>query len=113
MIDSFHSLDDVFGLDRGQKSFEGPQGTSTVEEVPGHLTEDMKKQISQTMTGRKRGKYKPRKHGLTDEQKETKRRIAREKNYAARLQTPDAISKMAKTKKGQPHKRDASGRFSK
>ena len=61
--------------------------------------------------GKKRGKYKPRTCVCSAETRRKRSEAAKRTNAAARLQTPEARARMAKTKKGQEHKRDASGRF--
>ena len=81
------------------------------ENVGGPMTEDMKKQISETMTGRKRGKYKPRTKPCSEETKRKRSEAAKRNNSAARLQTPKAREKMASTKRKQTKPRDSSGRF--
>lgn len=83
------------------------------ENVGGPMTEDMKKQISETMTGRKRGKYKPRTKPCSDETRRKRSEAAKRNNAASHLQSKEVRDKMAKTKRGQSHKRDDSGRFTK
>lgn len=61
--------------------------------------------------GKKRGKYKPRTCVCSEETRQKRREAAIRNNFAARLQTPEAREKMAKTRKGIQNKRDASGRF--
>ena len=101
-------LDKLFGFDNEpiieEMSF-------TCFTAPGIMTEDMKLQISKTMTGRKRGKYKPRTKPCSEETKRRRSEAAKRTNSAARLQTPEARAKMAKTKTKTIRERDSKGRY--
>ena len=106
-------LDELFGFDAEPIEGEMEFHCEHHRNAGGILTEDMKKQISRTMTGRKRGPYKPRKKGLSEETKQKHRENALKNNIISRLNTPEAIKKMAETKRktDKNRKRNSKGQY--
>jgi hypothetical protein len=101
-------LDKLFGFDNPPIIFEEELDFEGVSPM---MTEEMKKQISLTMTGRKRGKYKPRTKPCSEETKRRRSEAAKRNNAAAHLQNKETWAKMAATKRKQFKPRDALGRF--